>query len=67
MVVVGAASPKQEQWMKELGVFLNLLVIEYEDLGDGEDYILKRFDGEKLTLKAMGNKVDGAFLTTGRL
>ena len=65
VVIVGAVSPIHEQWMKELGIFLCLLAIEYEDIGDGENYILTKYNGRKIVLRVRANKVDGAFLTIG--
>jgi len=62
MEVRNAGSLKHGQQMKQLGEFLGLKSITYEDLGNGEDYVLTREDGQELTLRVRGNQDQGGFL-----
>jgi len=66
MEVINAANSRHGQKMKELGEFLGLKAIAYKDLGNGEDYILTREDGEELTLKIRANRDQGGFLAVKR-
>ena len=42
-------------------IFVGADSIEYMDLDNGEDYVLKK-DGKTLIIKARHNSVDGGFL-----
>lgn len=48
--------------LEKLGEFIGVDSIEYEDLGIGENYILRK-DGKVITLYVRGNKFDGGFMT----
>jgi len=62
MEVRNASSSSHSQQMKQLGEFLGLKSITYEDLGNGENYVLTREDGQELTLRVRGNRDQGGFL-----
>jgi hypothetical protein len=63
--VINAMSMGHKAQMMGLAIFCGAHRIEYRDLGNGEDYVLKKFiEGEEktLTIKARGNRPDGALL-----
>jgi hypothetical protein len=60
--VRNAASPSHEKQMRQLGEFFGLKAITYEDLGNGENYVLTREDGQELILRVRGNRDQGGFL-----
>ncbi|MFA6436620.1 MAG: hypothetical protein WC242_00680 [Candidatus Paceibacterota bacterium] len=62
MEIINAASPSHGQQLTKLGEFLGLKSIAYKDLGNGEDYVFTRKDGQKITLRVRGNQDQGGFL-----
>lgn len=64
-VIHGAASEKHAHQMLDLAELVGADRIEYEDLGNGENYILYKGE-QKLTLSVRGNRGDGAFLSVQR-
>ena len=64
-VVLGVDDyPKQKKSLTELGQFLNLSVISYQDCGNGENYTFVNTEGKRAMLKVGGNKFDGGFMNT---
>lgn len=59
--VINAASPRHHAQMELLADFAGVDEIEYEDLGNGEVYTMRK-GGQQLVLKACGNRFDGGFL-----
>jgi hypothetical protein len=60
--VINAASPQHKKQMLNLADFAGCLKIEYRDLDNAEEYVLTKKSGERLTIKACSNDVDGGFL-----
>ena len=58
--VLDAASDRQEEALRAFGIFIGADQIFYHDLGNGEDYIIKK-GGKSFTIGVRGNKCDGAF------
>jgi hypothetical protein len=61
VVIVSPGSPRHEEQMQALGEFCGLDKITYQDLGDGENYILEK-DGKEIAIAVRGNRVDGGFM-----
>ena len=60
--IIGAASEKHKQQMTRLAEVLGLLVVEYTDHGNKEEYKLTSRKGESICIMACGNGIDGSFL-----
>lgn len=60
--IVGAASEKHKQQMEKLADALGLLVVEYKDHGNKEEYLLTGRKMETISIMACGNGTDGGFL-----
>jgi hypothetical protein len=55
--------PAQHSRLFDFAKLINATKIEYTDLGKGEKYIMHLAGGERVTLNANGNGVDGGYLT----
>ena len=60
--IIGAATEKHRQQMERLADALGLLVIEYKDHGNKEEYVLTSRKMETVSIMACGNGQDGGFL-----
>ena len=60
--VINASSPEHAAQIGALGEFVGADSIEYEDRGNGENYLITK-GGKQLLIKARGNKFDGGFLS----
>jgi|GEM_PF-6460042 hypothetical protein len=61
--IINAASDNHKAMMERIAEVTEVDSITYEDLGNGENYILVK-NGKKVILMARGNRVDGGFLLT---
>lgn len=63
MIVTGCDPypPKKKAWQK-FGELIGASVIEYADLGKGENYKITLKTGETFSLIASGNQYDGGFV-----
>lgn len=59
--VCGAATAKQESALSAFAEFIGADLIQYCDLGNGEDYRIVK-DGRAFVLRVRGNKYDGGFM-----
>ena len=64
-IVFGADEyPTQKEALIELGNFLGLSAINYQDKGNIEIYTLVREDNQRAELRIGGNQFDGGFMNT---
>jgi hypothetical protein len=61
MKIINPGSDKHREQLEMLAQFIGADEIEYKNLGNGEDYLVRK-GGFTLTLSVRGNKFDGGFL-----